>query len=144
MTLTRKKARNTTKRIWAMLDAVGATPAKPKIAAMMAITRNVRVQPSIVTFCFLCLVLPRPSGSRRLRRKSAPEGSLRGGSSSSVGLWKTPHGMIICRFSRGEGESLNGVRNAFELDRTIETARNAVQHQPCGAFLLDRKMRARE
>ena len=52
--------------------------------------------------------------------------------------------MIICGFSRGEGESLNGVRNAFEFDRTIETARNAVQHQPCGAFLLDRKMRARE
>ena len=46
--------------------------------------------------------------------------------------------------ARAKGESLNGIRNAFELDRTIETARNAIQQQPYSAFLIDRKLRAHE
>src|SRR2546423_2845674 len=141
MTLTRNNAKNTTKRIWAMLDAVAAIPAKPKIAAMMAITRNVRAQPSMVLSLSF---LSRQSGSRGWQRKSAPESSRGGGSSSSFGMWETRQRMIICRLSRAEDESLNGIRNAFEFDRTIETARDAIQQQPCGAFLLDRKLRAHE
>ena len=51
--LTRNKAKNTTNRICAMLEAVAATPPKPKIAAIIAITRNVSAQFSIAHHCLV-------------------------------------------------------------------------------------------
>src|SRR5262245_21352435 len=51
--LTRNRARNTTNRICAMLEAVAATPPNPKIAAIIAITRNVSAQFSIAHHCLV-------------------------------------------------------------------------------------------